>query len=104
MENEHAIEFIFTEAMNSELEDAKKQKGYAKKAEMLSKKVVEVEKKKFALNTDSGVKVNVEENRKYMAKITKAYVNKGVEYCTMTIKSLHEDSFSWVAYKDFRFV
>ncbi len=104
MENEHAIEFIFTEAVNSELEDSKKQKGSVKKAEMLSKKVIEVEKNNFALNTDSGVKVTVEENKKYMAKISKAYVHKGVEYCTMTIKSLHEDSFSWVAYKDFRFV
>ena len=104
MENEHAIEFIFTEAMNSELEDAKKQKGSAKKVENLSKKVLEVAAKKFALKTDTGESVTVEENKKYMAKISKAYVNKGVEYCTMTIKSLHESSFSWVAYKDFRFV
>lgn len=106
MKNEHEIQFCFSDAIQQEYEDKKSNPRTSKKdLATCAKKVAELStNKKFAMLTSTGEQIDVQEGVTYRAKIIKAHVNKGVEFCSMIIKELHEEQFDWVRYHNFKFV
>jgi hypothetical protein len=56
------------------------------------------------MKTISGGEIKVEESKTYSVKIIRAYVNEGIEYCSMVIQGFESEECSWVPYKKFRFI
>jgi hypothetical protein len=106
MKDYYEIQFCFFDAVQQDYEDKKNNPRTSKKDLAASaKKVAELtENRKFAMLTSGGEQVDVLEGVTYKVKIVKAYVNKGVEFCSMIIKDLNEEQFDWVRYSNFKFV
>jgi hypothetical protein len=90
-----AIQFVFEE----EEEAAVKEKSKLKKSAKVKNK-----NHNYVMKTISGEEIKVEESKTYSVKIIRAYVNEGIEYCSMVIQGFESEECSWVPYKKFRFI